>query len=171
MSELAVLPADDPSAFEDPSALLLLPTDPEGGVCGAVLVPEASSRRARLNGIRLGGGLHVVRHGDRVDLGARSAWFAVAAEPDRVIYDPELHGERLFCLRTKAQLKPGDAIVVCAGTPDQPCGMKYKASAWVDTMACHHCGAVSAQTTWTPPAPTGGASLERLLLLARRGDE
>ncbi len=170
MTEHAVAPAVGPAAAQDPTALLLLATEPKDGLCGVVLVPDPMSGHARLNGVRLGGGLHLARHGDRVDLGRRSAWFAVAAVPDRVTYDPELHGEAVFCLRTKARLKPGDDMVECCGKPERPCGMRFKAEAWVDTLPCPDCGASPGQEPWRPPPSPRESSLQRLLLLAR-GDE
>ena len=139
LSREGVVPVGSPSSAPR-DAILLLATRPVDGACGVVMVPDGSEARARLNGSRLNAGLHVARHGDSVTVGSANAWFGVSVTPDKVGYDPKLHGDPVYCLRTKARLAPGDDMVVCPGTPGHDCGMMFRASAWIDSLPCHHCG-------------------------------
>jgi hypothetical protein len=133
------------------------------------LVPDATTGRVHLNGARLGPDLHVLRHADRVALEGRAVWFAIAATPDEVLYDPETHGDPVFCHRTKARLKEGDPMVICRGTPEADCGMMFTAAAWSAGIPCHSCGAQPGDSGWMPPPTEHRGSLAELLGLAGEG--
>jgi hypothetical protein len=144
---------------------MLLPTEPARNTCGVALVPDASGGGVLLNGVRIGPGMHVLRHADRVAQNGRSVWFAIAAAPDEVAYDPEIHGDPVFCHRTKARLTPGDAMVICRGTPKADCRMMFTSAAWDAEIPCHSCGALPGESGWTPPPSELGSSLAELLAL------
>ena len=145
---------------------MLLPTNPSGSACGVALVPDATTGHVRLNGARLGPGLHVLRHADRVALDDRAVWLAVAATADEVAYDPEVHGSPVFCHRTKVRLEKGDAMVICRGTPEADCGLMFTAAAWNTGIPCHSCGARPGDAGWMPPPAEHRGSLAELLGLA-----
>ena len=109
--------------------------------------------------------MHVLRHADRVALDGQAVWFAIAAAPDEVLYDPEIHGHPVYCHRTKARLKAGDPMVICRGKPKGDCGMMFTASAWSAGIACHSCGALPGDSGWTPPPSERRGSLIELLAL------
>jgi hypothetical protein len=159
--------AEDLAAPPTADAIVLVAEEPSHGVCGVALVPDGISGRARLNGIRLGPGVHLLRHRDQMALDDQKIWFAIAAVPDEVAYDPDVHGESVFCLRTKARLKGGEAIVVCPGPPEAECGMLYRASAWGMGAPCHHCGAFPSREGWVPREPVSGSSLAGLFELGK----
>jgi hypothetical protein len=142
---------------------MLLPTKPARNTCGVALVPDASMGGVLLNGVRLRPGMHVLHHADRVALDGQTVWFAIAAAPDEVQYDPETHGEAVYCHRTKARLEVGDPIVICRGTPRADCGMIFTAAAWGAGIPCHSCGALPEHPGWTPPPSESRGSLIELL--------
>lgn len=113
--------------------------------------------------------MHVLHHADRVSLNGRAAWFAIAAAPDEVLYDPQLHGDAVYCHRTKVRLNAGDAMVICGGTPAASCGMMFTAAAWEATIPCHSCGALPGDPGWQPPSAGGRGTLADLLALVDGG--
>ncbi len=165
LSHAGLDPARDPSSRPEPDSTMLLPTEPSGSSCGVALVPDASTGRVLLNGVRLGPGMHVLRHADRVALDGRAVWFAIAVAPDEVLYDPEVHGHPVYCHRTKARLTEGDPMVICRGTPKADCGMMFTAAAWSAGIPCHSCGALPGEPGWTPPPSERRGSLIELLEL------
>ena len=144
---------------------MLLPIKPSSDRCGVALVPDASTGRVLLNGVRLGPGMHVLRHADHVALDGQAVWFAIAAAPDEVLYDPDVHGHPVYCHRTKAPLDGGDSMVICRGTPEGDCGMMFTATAWSAGIPCHSCGALPEDPGWTPPQSERSGSLAELLAL------
>ena len=130
-------------------------------------MPDASTGRVLLTGVRLWPGMHVLRHADRVALDGQSVWFAVAAAPDEVLYDPEAHGDPVYCHRTKARLKAGDEMVICRGTSEADCGMMFTTAAWSAGIPCHSCGALPGDPGWTPPPSERRGSLIELLELVK----
>ena len=156
----------DLSPRPEPDFVMLLPTRPTGSACGVALVPDACTGRVLLNGVRLRPGMHVLRHADRIALDGRAVWLSIAATPDEVLFDPQVHGDPVFCHRTKARLKEGDPMVICRGTPEVDCGMMFAAAAWGAGLPCHSCGAQPGDPGWTPPLPERGGSLVELLQLA-----
>ncbi len=148
---------------------MLLPTTPAGNRCGVALVPDAWAGGVLLNGVRLRPGMHVLRHADRVTLDGRAVWFAIAAAPDEVRYDPEVHGQPVYCHRTKARLKEGDPMVICRGTPAADCGMMFTAAGWNAGVPCHSCGATPGDVGWTPPPSERRGTLIELLKLVEEG--
>lgn len=147
---------------------MLLPTEPSGSECGVALVPDAATGPVLLNGVRLGPGLHVLRHADRVALNGQGVWFAIQAAADEVLYDPEVHGDTEYCLRTKTRLKAGDPMVICRGTPKADCGMKFTAAAWSAGIPCHSCGALPGDPGWVPPPSERRGTLIELLELVEK---
>ena len=150
---------------QPPDAVMLLPTKPTRRTCGVALVPDACTGRVLLNGVRLRPGMHVLRHADRVAMDGRAVWFAIAATPDEVRFDPEVHGDPVFCHRTKARLTEGDPMVICRGTPEADCGMMFTAAAWGAGLPCHSCGAQPGDRGWTPPSSERSGALAELLEL------
>ena len=165
LSQAGLDSAADSSPRPEPDSVMVLPTEPSGGRCGVALVPDAFTGRVLLNGVRIGPGMHVLHHADHVALDSRSVWFAIAATPDEVVFDPEIHGHPVYCHRTKARLKPGDEMVICRGTPKADCGMKFTAGAWSAGIPCHACGAEPGDPGWTPPPSERSGSLVELLRL------
>ena len=157
--------AADLSPRPEPDFVMLLPTKPAGRTCGVALVPDACTGRVLLNGVQLRLGMHVLRHADRVALDGRTVWFAIAAAPDEVLFDPEIHGDPVYCHRTKARLKPGDEMVICRGMSKADCGMMFTAAAWSAGIPCHSCGALPGDPGWTPPPSERTGSLVELLEL------
>ncbi len=155
----------NPSPQPESDFVMLLPTKPKGRTCGVALVPDACTGRVLLNGVRLRPGMHVLRHADRVALDGRAVWLAIVAAPDEVLFDPEVHGDPVYCHRTKARLKEGDAMVICRGTPEVDCGMMFTAAAWGAGIPCHSCGAQPEDPGWTPPPSERAGSLAELLAL------
>jgi hypothetical protein len=163
----ASLDRGEPSPSSPPhDSVMLLPTGPSGRTCGVALVPDESKASVLLNGVRLRPGMHVLHHADRVSLNGRAAWFAIAAAPDEVLYKPQLHGDAVFCHRTKARLTAGDPMVICGGTPEASCGMMFTAVAWEARIPCHSCGALPGAPRWQPPPSEDRGSLTELLELA-----
>ena len=163
LSQAGLDSAGHPSPRPEPDSVMVLPTEPSGSTCGVALVPDASTGRVLLNGVRLGPGMHVLRHADRVALDRQAVWFAIAVAPDEVVFDPEIHGDPVYCHRTKARLKPGDEMVICRGTPKADCGMMFTAAAWSAGIPCHSCGAQPGDPGWTPPPSERSGSLVELL--------
>lgn len=155
--------AKDRPTRPEAESVMLLPTKPARNTCGVALVPDASMGGVLLNGVRLRPGMHVLHHADRVALDGQTVWFAIAAAPDEVQYDPEAHGEAVYCHRTKARLEVGDPIVICRGTPRADCGMIFTAAAWGAGIPCHSCGALPEDPGWTPPPSESRGSLIELL--------
>ena len=155
--------AGDPSPRPEPDSVMVLPTEPAGSTCGVALVPDAFTGHVLLNGVRIGPGMHVLRHADHVALDGQAVWFAIAAAPDEVVVDPEIHGGPVFCHRTKTRLKPGGEMVICRGTPKADCGMMFTAGAWSAGVRCHSCGALPGDPGWTPPPSERSGSLFELL--------
>jgi hypothetical protein len=156
-----------PSAPRAAETVALAPARAGPYALSFVLVPDRLSGAISLNGSRLCGGMHPLRHSDRLDYAGRQYWVSASAKPEERAYDPRSHGEPLYCFRTKAPLQEGEPIVVCPGTPAKPCGMIYKASAWLRTLACHGCGYDPSQPEWTPPQ-TARRRLDELLKLAAK---
>jgi hypothetical protein len=131
-----------------------------------VLVVGLVAEVAR-NGIGCAAGVHPLRHGDRIVVGAQTIHVAadltVASQP----YDPAQHGDEQFCARSKARLVPGEAVVVCPGTPLARCGTLFQAAAWALGLRCHLCGFDPKAKPWQPPRAaavrrwwqTGGAGV------------
>ena len=83
------LPLSDTSNGDDESSLcgtdaILQSVRSADDVLAVVLVPVWSSTRVSCNGSPLNAGLHVVRHGDRLDVSGRTYWVASQATVDRV---------------------------------------------------------------------------------------
>ena len=120
-------------------------------VVGALLVPDSATQAVSRAGLRLRPGMHPLRHADSLQIGAAALWVSAEGTPDRTTYDPNLHGSDVFCARTKARLKVGDAIVICPGIPTVSCGLVYKATAWTPQLACPRCKFDPQQAPWAPP--------------------
>jgi len=151
LSRESIGAAPDPRT--SPPAVVVTGIAPAGDAIAAALVPEALSGAARRNGVRAAAGLHLLAHGDRLELGENALWVSGATGAVPVAYDPEVHGADARCARTKALLAPGEPVVRCPGTPASPaCGLLFRASAWT-VARCHGCGRDPAQRGWTPPVP------------------
>lgn len=143
--------------------------DNHGDALGALLVPEAALESVTRRGIRLRPGMHPLQHADQLQIGTAVLWISAEAEPDRTTYDPQLHGANVFCARTKARLQPGEAIVVCPGTPSASCGWIYKASAWTPQLVCPRCGFDPQHAPWEPPRrPTTEPSHDLIARIRRK---
>ena len=144
--------------------LLLLPASAGRRDCCVVLVPDALARTVSRNHDPLPAGLHRLRHADRLDLAGQTVWVAESRAAEVIEYDPAVHGEDVFCARTKARLVPGARVVRC---PD--CGLLYTERAWALSIPCHICGHDSKQSEWQPPhtvAQSGG--VRELLALVNK---
>src|SRR2546427_9752921 len=153
-----ITPLDSGVAAKD-LPLLILPAPDESGTCAVALVSEICDQPISRNGVSLSAGIHLLASKDRMNLGERTFWVSAFASPEETVYDPAVHGEDVFCFRTKARLTRGAAIVIC------PCKMIYKASAWATGVACHNCHFDPSQPAWEPPAPRERNSLDAFLAL------
>lgn len=150
-SQESIGAASDPRT--SPPAVIVVGIAPAGDAIAAALVPTALAGEARRNGEPVAAGLHLLAHGDRIELGDNALWVNGATGAAPVAYDPEMHGADTRCARTKALLAPGERIVRCPGTPAHPrCGLLFRESAW-RVARCHGCGHDPAQPGWTPPVP------------------
>ncbi len=140
-----------------------------GRTVGALLVPADLGGGVTINGTPAGIGLHVLRHGDRIDMGGHPTWVSADTEPVETTYDPAQHGDDQRCLRTRTRLAAGEPIVVCPGTPTTPCAGMFKRTAWRPTLRCHQCGFDPRARRWRPPARRGGPRLAELLAMAKEG--
>ena len=130
----------------------------------AVLVPRQCEPAVRLNGGRLSAGAHLLAHADRLEFAGRQVWIARDDQVAEVLYQPAVHGDNLFCARTKMRLKPDiDHIVVCPGVG---CGLIYKAEAWRLGIPCHGCRFDPRAAGWRPPYHDRG-SYDALLKLVQ----
>ncbi len=150
------------------SAPWLAPVRTPGGTVAILSVPDGlGPHDLYLNGARQHAGAHLVEHGDRIDLGETSYWFASSAEPQRDWYKPERDGDHRFCGRTKARLVPGEAVVACPGKPQQSCSELFREVAWSDELPCHSCGFRANAPEFEPPARPSAPATTRLLDYAR----
>lgn len=123
------------------------------GIAGAVaFVPDGLESPITRNGVRLSSGVHVLRHGDRLQLGEATVWFAVDGTPTERPYEPASDGADRFCARTKVRLRDGEPVTACPGTPTQSCGELYRSAAWNGELACHGCGFDARSPGFTPPS-------------------
>lgn len=148
-----------PSAVRRGIEAGICPIAPRSGAIGAALVPDERDRAVLLNGVPLRPGLHLVQHADCLNLDVQTFWFAAVRTVDETTYDPAVHGAELFCELTKARLEPGEPIVLCPGSPEQPCRAVFRRPAWElamqsETMRrCAHCGFRPDESDWTPNEP------------------
>lgn len=156
----------DDTVAEEAAAPRVVPVSREGDACAVLLVPSAAESRALVNGSAAPSGMHLLRHGDRVDVSEKTLWVSAGAAPEETRYDPQTHGEDVFCFRTKARLEPGEPIVICPGTSKTTCGMIYKASAWELGIPCHNCRFDPSKPAWHPPAPKTRSHLDEFFALA-----
>lgn len=177
--QLAALVADHPIWFahhapvpsEQPqeNAVAVHAVSSPSGVIGAALVPDDLDSSAALNGVPLRAGLHVLRHTDRLDLNEHSVWFAAQSTCESTTYDPEVHGENVFCYLTKARLETGQAIVVCPAAPGKTCNAIYKQRSWELAMKsttmrkCANCGYRPDDAEWKPSVPRPRKKIDELL--------
>lgn len=149
----------------------LIPLTSASGAAAALLVPHSAGAITR-NGVPLPGGVHLVRHKDRLDYGGETYWVAVEHEVRVTLYEPDVHGADVYCFVTKARLRAGEEIVICPGKPGATCGVIYKKPAW--DMAreanarfrCPRCGFDPGAGDWQP-APPRTSTLDQLFILAR----
>jgi hypothetical protein len=111
-----------------------------------------------------------MKHGDRLDVGAKTFWVSCERLPDQTEYVPETHGSDVFCFITKARLQENEPITICPGRSGVRCGMIYKRAAWdlaleSSTFKCPNCQFDPHAATWEPPAETPTRSLSNLLRL------
>ena len=153
------------SSNDPPAVAIVAATD---NACEAVaLVPDALAGAVQLNGRLVEPGMHLLQHGEWMAVHEQRIWVSAARCAEETAYDPAVHGEEVYCFRTRARLQPGDEIAVCPGTAQHPCGMLYKLSAWQVGLACPHCGFDPTQPAWQPPATNSNvkAKLDELLQL------
>ncbi len=137
----------------------------------ALLVPNELAAAVVRNGVPLTGGIHVLRHTDRLDFDDRRYWVAVSVDVETEAYRPEVHGVDQYCYVTKARLEAGEDIVACPGRPGTPCTAVYRSAVWDKALAanarfrCPSCGFDPNAGDWEPPAPRSG-NLQRLFELA-----
>ena len=162
-------PVDTTALEFQPSrdGVILVPTVPASGICGVLLVPNDSEKKAKLNGALLGPDLQLLRHTDRLEFGRHTVWIGVVSEADETHYEPAHHGESVLCVRTRGHLETGESIVLCPGTPDRDCGMIYKASAWSEEMPCQECGFDASAPHWEPQGSSEVKASPDVLQLVR----
>lgn len=148
---------------------LITPISPLGANCAVVLVPDELTGICH-SGVSLATGLHLLQHGDHLDFtGGTRIWISVDSRVDETLFDPAVHGEDVFCFRTKARISPGEKIVICPGIPGAACGMIYRADAWQQVgLACHNCTFDPSKPLWKPPTTHDGSSLDDLYELVAR---
>jgi len=155
--------ADLRSSPSDPDLVIVMGVAPAGKAIAAALVPAKLAGKARRNGEEVLEGLLLLRHGDLLELGDNRIWISSSNTASEAPYDPGEHGEGARCARSKAVLKPGEAIVRCPGTPQRPdCGLLFRAIAW-PIARCHGCGHDPKQPSWTPTVPQPRRSLDEYL--------
>jgi len=125
-----------------------------GAAIGLVFVPEIGT--VERNGCRSPSGASALHHGDRLTVAGREWFVSSDVEPVAFAYDPAIHGEDQFCLRTKARLVVGEPVVACPGTGRAACGLLYTAAAWRLGLRCHACGRDPKARRWRPPVPPRG---------------
>lgn len=158
--------SDDGSATD---RVLVSQIAADHSVCAALLRPDQANITLRINQLHVPvGGLHLLRHGDRVSIDGRELWFSIHTTPDPDRYDPDRHGTPAYCARTKKPLESNDDVIVCGGRPERDCGLLYSVHAWsaVDTP-CHECGATKDEAPWAPPLESADPAIDRLLRLVR----
>jgi hypothetical protein len=148
--------------------VLLVESRSAPGILAVLLVPAALQGAVLAGGRRAGAGMHLLRHGDRIDFAGQTVWISADSQAKEVAYDPAAHGEDTYCTRTKARLKPGEPIVLCPGTPQVPCGLPYRLSAWELALQCPSCKFDPKAPAWSPPPPPHRSSLDVLLQLAHQ---
>lgn len=163
------LPAGRETVAPGADSVLLVPIEPSGRTCGLVLIPDGFKGLALLDGARLTAGLHAAGHASELIVNGRRVWLSLVPTADETTYDPALHGEAVHCARTRARITEGERIVVCAGTPEQACGLVYAENAWALRIPCSGCGAPSPAVRWAPPTRPSRASWKRLLEIVRAG--
>jgi hypothetical protein len=145
---------------------VLIPQSMNGASIAALLVPDELHGRLTRNGAILAAGIHVLCHGDEIAHDNYRAWTAKNDRFRETYYDPRVHGENVYCARTRNRLVEGEPIVVCPGTPSNSCTAVYSRSAWLNGT-CHACGYDAGQPGWTPPHSKKGL-INELLELAER---
>ncbi|MGA2798005.1 MAG: hypothetical protein ABSE63_10520 [Thermoguttaceae bacterium] len=131
-----------------------------------LLIPDELTRQLTLNGVVLAAGTHILHHADHIRWNNLRLWVARNGSAQETQYEPHIHGEEMFCARTRSRIVPGEPIVICPGTLTDPCGMIFKKTAWLN-IKCHHCGFDPNQTTWSPPHK-GQSDINELLHLAEQ---
>ena len=156
------------TASDSPPAGAVVLMHAESREAGAVLfVPDDFTGSAARSRLVLGAGMHLLAHGDSVEVGGATIWLSAEPRPQRSQYDSELHGSDVFCFRSKARLNAGEPIVICRGTPQRACDMIYKEAAWEIGIPCHNCRFDPSQPSWRPPQLHERSSLDALFALAR----
>lgn len=119
-------------------------------------VPESFGPPVQINGVTRATGVHLLSFGDRIDFDGCTYWISSIRSAERADYDPERHGDDLFCQFTKKRLQAGDEIVICPGRPGAVCGTIALAEAWDASLAsgtrfrCANCGFDPLETDWRP---------------------
>ncbi|MGD9856129.1 MAG: hypothetical protein AB7U20_14390 [Planctomycetaceae bacterium] len=146
---------------------------PAGAGAVALLVPVGIAGPVARNGVPVCAGVHVLRHGDRVDFAEAVYWVADDSEVHAVAYEAAVHGEDQFCFLTRVRLRAGEMVVVCPGRPGAVCAAIYRKAAWdlaqeTNTrFRCPRCGFEPSAAQWQPPLPAK-SGLSRLLQMARQ---
>ncbi|MBC8875232.1 MAG: hypothetical protein H8E44_37900 [Planctomycetes bacterium] len=168
------LPADehcpiDGFDIEIGAGVAVTPIRPTDDAIAVALVTPAADHAVARNGIPLPVGLHPLRHADRLDVGDRTYWLSGQKGVEETEYDPDVHGEDVYCMLTKARLAPGQSIKICPGREGRECGVIYKSAAWDMFMEsgtptkCPNCGYHSGEAEWEPPQPKPRRTLDGLL--------
>jgi hypothetical protein len=150
MTEEAVTGMDAVDGNLPERVAVIIPQAINGQNIALLLVPDGLTGKLALNGQLLKAGVHILRHGDEICWNNLRLWVARDDSVKEAKYDPNIHGEDLFCARTRSQLIPGERVIVCPGTVFNPCGMLYRASAWLN-IKCNFCGFDPGLPTWIPP--------------------
>jgi hypothetical protein len=130
----------------------------------AAIVPVGLAAYVTLNHQPLGPGITVLAHQDRLAVDESVCCISAEGSDAPVAYDPAVHGDNLFCARTKARLAPGEPVVACPGVG---CGLLYKAEAWCIGLPCAACQFDPQKGGWRPTtARAKGTTLNELLQLA-----
>lgn len=140
----------------------------------AALIPETLRDVVRHNRTAVSAGLLPLRHGDQIEVGAQSFWFASGSAAELTDYQSSQHGSDVFCFLTKARLGDGEPIAICPGTATQGCGTIYKLSAWQamltqDNFRCASCGFDPNQPAWQPPPRRDDKRIDQLFALLEQG--
>ena len=159
-------------------AVMIAPIRPLRQAVAAALVPDAAAGNISRDGIPLAAGLHELPHGARLDVAEATFWISSESAHEETEYQPERHGQDVFCFITKARLSAGDAITICPGMPAKSCGVIYKRAAWEMALQsprpwrCPSCHYNPKQAQWQPPRQEPRKTLDDLMaIVSQRVEE
>ncbi|MGD0519194.1 MAG: hypothetical protein ABSA26_16785 [Thermoguttaceae bacterium] len=166
VAEEGLISMDVPSRQRPVRMSIIIPQSINGQDIAMLLVPDELTGKLALNGQFLAAGAHILHHGDEICRDELRLWVSRDDSVKETEYDATIHGEDMFCARTRSRLIPGEPIIICPGIISAPCGMIFRASAWLN-IKCHHCGFDPKEATWIP-RQKGRGNIDELLQIAEQ---